>query len=314
MNLRFLEAFVWVARLRSFKAAADRLHTTQAGISGRIATLEEQFGVRLFERDRRAVTLTYDGTVLLPHAERMLDLQDRMRAAIGRPDAHSGMLRIGVIETVVHTWLPELLSRFARRYPNVTVELTSDLTPRLREALLHGTLDCAITSEEITQGFVENRRVAELPMRWATSPALAARLPARVLSFADIAEHPIISFHRESMVYRAIAQGASGCPNLRVNFFSSLAAMIDLARAGFGVAPLPLAVIRDDLANGRLVALDVEPAPAALPLVASVRADQASPLAESLAELACATCDDFLAGATSPAPGGVADGAGAGAR
>lgn len=56
MNLRFLQAFVWVARLRSFKAAADRLHTTQAGISGRVATLEEQFGVRLFERDRRLMT------------------------------------------------------------------------------------------------------------------------------------------------------------------------------------------------------------------------------------------------------------------
>lgn len=303
MNLRFLQAFVWVARLRSFKAAADRLHTTQAGISGRIATLEEQFGVRLFERDRRAVTLTYDGTVLLPHAERMLELQDRMRAAVGRPDAHSGTLRIGVIETVVHTWLPELLSRFARRYPNVTVELTSDLTPRLRDALLHGALDCAITTEEITQGFVENRRVAELPMRWTTGPALAPRLPSRTLSFADIAEHPIISFHRESRVYRAIAQGASGCPNLRVNFFSSLAAMVDLARAGFGVAHLPLPVIRDDLAAGRLVALDVAPEPEALPLVASVRAEPSSPLAESLAELACATCDDFLAAGTrAPAP------------
>ena len=114
MNLRFLEAFVWVARLRSFKAAADKLHTTQAGISGRIATLEEQFGVRLFDRDRRAVTLTYHGTELLPHAERMLELQDRMRSAVGRDGVFSGMLRIGVIETVVHTWLPDLLSRFAQ--------------------------------------------------------------------------------------------------------------------------------------------------------------------------------------------------------
>ena len=48
MNVRFLEAFVWVAKLGSFKAAAEKMHTTQAGISSRIATLEEQFGVREF--------------------------------------------------------------------------------------------------------------------------------------------------------------------------------------------------------------------------------------------------------------------------
>lgn len=50
MNLRFIEAFVWVARLHSFTAAAEKLYTTQAAISARIATLEEDFGVKLFER------------------------------------------------------------------------------------------------------------------------------------------------------------------------------------------------------------------------------------------------------------------------
>jgi DNA-binding transcriptional LysR family regulator len=58
MNLRFIEAFVWVARLHSFKAAADKLHMTQAAISSRIAALENQLGMRLFERDERNVALT----------------------------------------------------------------------------------------------------------------------------------------------------------------------------------------------------------------------------------------------------------------
>src|SRR5262249_10588090 len=161
----------------SFKAAAEQLHTTQAGISSRIATLEEQFGVRLFERERRTVTLTYQGTELLPYAERMIELQARMYGAIGQTESFSGVLRIGVIETVVRTWLPELLSRFVARYPNVTLELISDITPRLRDDLLRGALDCAILSEEITPGFIENRRIATYAMRWATNPAIAAQLP-----------------------------------------------------------------------------------------------------------------------------------------
>ncbi|RYF34017.1 MAG: LysR family transcriptional regulator, partial [Comamonadaceae bacterium] len=84
MNVRFLEAFVWVARLGSFKGAAEKLHTTQAGISSRISTLEEQFGVRLFEREHRVVTLTYQGSQLLPYAERMVELQGRMLGAVGQ--------------------------------------------------------------------------------------------------------------------------------------------------------------------------------------------------------------------------------------
>ncbi|MGH6637540.1 MAG: LysR family transcriptional regulator [Polaromonas sp.] len=295
MNVRFLEAFVWVSKLGSFKAAADKLHTTQAGISSRIATLEEQFGVRLFERDRRNVSLTYQGTELLPYAERMIELQARMYSAVGQTESFSGMLRIGAIETVVHTWLPDLLSRFAARYPNVTLELTSDITPRLRDDLLRGTLDCALLSEEITPGFIENRRIANYAMRWATSPTLAQQLPDGPLSFADIAEHPIISFHRESRVYRNIAQSAANCPNLRVSYFSSLAAMIDLTRSGFGIAPLPLAVIQNDVAQGRLVLLDLVPPPSPLPLVASVRMEPASPLAEALVVLAREASEYFTA-------------------
>lgn len=295
MNVRFLEAFVWVSKLGSFKAAADKLFTTQAGISSRIATLEQQFGVRLFERDHRAVTLTYQGSELLPYAERMIELQARMQSAVGKTESFSGVLRIGVIETVVHTWLPDLLSRFAALYPNVTLELFSDITPRLRDDLLRGTLDCALLSEEITPGFIENRRIATYAMRWATSPALAAQLPPGPLSFTDIARFPIISFHRESSVYRNIAQKATECANLRVSYFSSLAAMVDLTRSGFGIAPLPVAVIQDHVAQGRLVLLDLVPQPLPLPIVASVRMEPASPLAESLVMLAREASENFTA-------------------
>src|SRR5262245_63968324 len=78
MNLRFIEAFVWVARLRSFRAASEKLHTTQTAISSRIASLESDFGVRLFERDKRTVTLTRSGEELLKYAEELLGISARM--------------------------------------------------------------------------------------------------------------------------------------------------------------------------------------------------------------------------------------------
>lgn len=295
MNIRFLESFIWVARLHSFKVAADRLHTTQAGISNRIATLEELFGVRLFEREHRAVTLTQDGLRLLPHAEQMLELQSRMMAAIGCGDVFTGVLRIGVIETVVHTWLPKLLARFAQQFPKVTLELTSDVTPALSEALLRGTLDCVITAEEIAPGFIENRRMASLAMCWATTPLIAAQLPTGSLAFADLGKHPIISFLRESPVYRNIAHGMVGCTDLRINYFSSLGAMVDLVCAGFGITLIPAAVVEEKLRNGILVRLNVSPQPLPLPLVISHRIEQESSLAEAMVSMAQTVCDEYFA-------------------
>jgi DNA-binding transcriptional LysR family regulator len=298
MNLRFVEAFVVVARLKSFKAASDKLHTTQPAISSRIAALEEELGVKLFDRTSRAVTLTQKGSALLPVAENMLLLQQQMELAVDVPRSLTGTLRIGVMETVVHTWLPALLSRFSGQHPAVTIELISDITPALRDQLLKGRLDCAFLSEEITEGFIENRRLMTLRIGWIASPGLHIQETAS--SFADVAHLPFISFYRESSVYRSIIQLASGRTLPRISFFSSLTAMISLAKADFGIAPLPLAVIEPELARGELQLLDLHPPPLSLPIVGSIRADSPSPAAEAMIRLAEGICREFIAERQAP--------------
>jgi len=293
MNLRFVEAFLWVARLKSFKGAAEKLHTTQAAISSRIATLEEELGARLFERDNRSVTLTFRGTELVPLAERMLDLAQQMQGSAGARADYAGLLRLGVMETVVHTCLPALLSRFSRLYPRVTVELHSDITPYLCDELLKGKLDCVLTSEEIIEGYVENRKLAELPMAWVAAPSMA--LPPEPLAFGAIAHLPLVSFHRQSVVYKNIMQLAGDRADLRVNCFSSLAAIISLTKTGFGIATLPLATIPQELACGDLRVLDVRPPLQPLPVVASIQSGNTSPAAEEFSLLALEVFESFVA-------------------
>ncbi len=293
MNLRFVEAFVWVARLKSFKGAAERLHTTQAAISSRIATFESELGARLFDRDSRSVTLTLRGTQIMPLAERMLGLADQMQQAAGNAAEFTGTLRIGTMETVVHTFLPALLSRFSASYPKVTVELHSDITPFLRDELLKGTLDCALTSEEIAEGAIENRRIAALPMAWVASPTLGIEQGA--LSFTQIAHLPLITFHKRSVVYRDMLGPGIDPTGLRVNFFSSLAAMISMTRNGFGIATLPLAVIPHEVASGELRVLEVVPPLKPLPVVASIRTGGASAVTEQFSRMAAEVFDVFCA-------------------
>ena len=77
MNLRQLEAYLWVARLGSFSKTAERLFTTQPAISSRIGNLEDELQVRLFERDGSRVRLTAAGRGLMRYAEEALGAVER---------------------------------------------------------------------------------------------------------------------------------------------------------------------------------------------------------------------------------------------
>ena len=111
MNIRFLETFVWLARLRNFRLTAERMHATQAAISSRISALEQEMGVQLFDRGSREVTLTQVGTKALPFAEQILKLNQSMLDSVGDRSKISGLLRLGAVESIIHTWLPDLLKR-----------------------------------------------------------------------------------------------------------------------------------------------------------------------------------------------------------
>lgn len=135
MNLKFLETFVWVARLKSFSLTAEKLFTTQAAISSRIAVLEGELGVKLFLRDSRGVSLTPQGLKVLEHAEQMLDTLHLLKQSIEAPSSKVGRIRIGVMDTVIHTWLSPLVTELMDHYPQVEIELVADTSLNLCDQL-----------------------------------------------------------------------------------------------------------------------------------------------------------------------------------
>jgi len=294
VNLRFVEAFVWVARLRSFTAAAEKLHSTQTAISARIATLEEDFGVKLFERDKRTVTLTRAGDELLQYAEQLLGISARMLEVVSDRVAYRGFIGIGVIESVVHTWLPDLLGRLRQHFPKVRVEIHSYVTANLHEELLKGNIDLALTAEPLGNPAIQNSLVCELQMGW-----IAARTETEEQhgSHAELLSRlPILTFLPDSAVYRDVVAKLGPYSVARINPISSIAAMMALARTGYGVATLPRAAIAPALHSGELVALDGVPDLAPAMIVASRRKQSDSPLAEAIADLAIEAANGTRAG------------------
>ena len=284
MNLRFIEAFIWVARLRSFTAAADKLHTTQAAISSRITTLEDEFGVKLFERDKRTVGLTRSGEELLKHAEELLGVSARMVEAVSEQASYGGFVSVGAIEAVVHTWLPELLGRLRQRFPKVRVELHSYITADLHEELLNGNIDLALTAQALANPAIQNSSICAFAMGWITAPVAQADPP--VSDTELLSRRPILTFLRGSLVYRDVLAKLGPSSVGRINPVSSIAAMVSLVRGGYGIATLPRAALGSALDSGELVALEGVPQLAPLPVLASRRRPAESPLVERVVELA----------------------------
>jgi DNA-binding transcriptional LysR family regulator len=119
-----LRALVEVARRGSFSAAADALAFTQPSVSRQIATLEEEVGAQLLERDARSVRLTQAGEVLVEHAEAVLARLDAAKAQVEALEGlEGGRLRLTAFGSA-NVWLvPQALSRFAERHPKVELSL-----------------------------------------------------------------------------------------------------------------------------------------------------------------------------------------------
>ncbi len=198
LDLWTLEIFYWVVKLGGFGRAAEKLHTTQPAVSARIAQMEQGFGVRLIERDRnRAVTPTPKGLALLAQAERMLALQADIVATLAERGAVGGTVRVGVSETIVHTWLNRLMRRLHDAYPRAVLDITVDLSPGLLEALRAGEIDVALM---LSPGAAPDLRIVDLcdyALAWAASPALP--LPDGPLGLADLAAWPIITYSRPTL-------------------------------------------------------------------------------------------------------------------
>ena len=110
LSLKSLEAFYWVARQRSFHAAAERLCVTQPSVSYRIKELEQQLGRALFIRAGRNVRLTRHGQALLHHAERMFEAAQDLDNQFRSKSAIQGNFRIGVTDAFSVICLPDLES------------------------------------------------------------------------------------------------------------------------------------------------------------------------------------------------------------
>lgn len=253
IKLKQLETFVLVADLGSFRKVADRLNTTQPNISARIASLENTLGTVLMERDAGSVRLTARGLDLLDYARRVVHSVDEFVVAADNANLFDGVLRLGVTEMVVNTWLSEFLKRFKERYPNTSIELTVDLSMTLEQALADNDIDIAFQSGPFSRSASGSHNLGSFPMVWVAPPELELHSRKKV-TLSNLAQFPIITHARNTRSYLEIVEHLALHTDIKVRLVpsSNLSAGIQMAIDGYGVAAMLQPMVEKELAAGLL--------------------------------------------------------------
>lgn len=290
MNLRFVEAFHWAVSLGSVTRAAEKLHVTQSTLSARIAALEEELGVVLLDRRERQLRLTIAGQRFHALAQRLLELQRQVKEEMGSNAARPVALRIGAIESVVHTWLTGWLGDMRRTHPDFALELTVETSPVLVDQVRRGAQDLVFAALPAVDASVRTRPLPSLPMVFVGH----AQQPAQPCRLRDLVDTELLTFQRGSQPHQALLElfQRHGLPLPRVHAISSISAMVQLVEGGFGVATLPAAAAAQLARRAPLRPLQLDAELAPLPLHASYRQDPTSSLTESVLESALAYLAD----------------------
>jgi DNA-binding transcriptional LysR family regulator len=286
LDFRSIETFLWVVKLGSFRGAAQRLNTTQPAISQRIAQLEREMGVKLLNRDHRVASPTPSGRQMMVYAEKLIGLRSEMMAEVGDRSAMRGVLRLGVAETIVHTWLPKLIKSVNTTYPNLSLEIEVDISPNLNAQLVAQEIELAFALDPSSAPSVRSRVLCDYEVGLLANPALG--LGKGPLGLRDLAKFPIITFPRRSSPYETVRSlfNRPDLPPIRLHASASLATVIHMAIEGLGIAVIPSAIVANELKDGRLQQLNTDVRIPPLTFSASWLASPETVAVERVAELA----------------------------
>lgn len=237
MDLANLNAFIAIAEIGSFSGAGERLHLTQPAISKRIAGLEQQLNVRLFDRLGREVSLTEAGRALLPRAYQVLNvLEDTRRALTNLTGEVSGRLTLATSHHIGLHRLPPVLRTFTRLYPAVALDIQFLDSEVAYEEILHGRAELAvITLAPEPHTLIRSVPVWDDPLDFVAAPEHSLAQQGTV-SLADIAREPAVfpggNTFTHHIVHRLFeSQGLAPNVAMSTNYLETIKMMVSIGLA-----------------------------------------------------------------------------------
>jgi len=230
-----------IADTGSFSRAAERCHVAQPSLSQQVLKLEEDLGIKLFDRLGRSVRLTEAGRAFLPHARSILSQMETARSSVADQCADiRGSIAVGVIPTIAPYLMPRYTTAFTKKYPEAKLRIVEETTPILLETLRDLSIDLAILALPLRHKNLELFPLRTEPL-FAVLPKSHPLAAAPSLALKDLRGESFVML-RDGHCFRDLSIAA--CTHARVTpriafesgQFSSLFAMV---AAGVGISLVP---------------------------------------------------------------------------
>lgn len=261
MNFADLETFYEVARRGGFSQAASALRTAQSALSRRVARLEHQLGVKLFERHGRGVRLTADGQALMTRAEGLINELGAIASDIrGLSAEPTGRIVVAFTPNSGQILGP-LLLKAAQAHPNLTIELREGFSGTIHEWLSEGRIDVALLYDPEQTPAVDVTPLLREPLLFAGAPAMMRRFRKGTVGTKALGELPLILPSRSHSLRRTLDRLSqqTGKPLMLRNQVDGTLTIKGVVAAGLGYTVFAYAGLFEEIRDGAIVALPFDP-------------------------------------------------------
>ena len=252
-----LRLFVAIAEAKNLTRGAERVHLAASSASHRMRLLEESIGTSLLLREPRGVSLTRAGEALLRHARQVFAQLEQMHADL-TPYAKGvrGHVSLWANTHATHTFLPDSLSTFLQRHPQVSISLEEHTSPQVLMAVARGEVEVGVVAGTIADAEVEliPYRADRLVLIAPADHPLAASASSL---FAQVLDYPFVMLHSGSAIHTftmnaAAALGRHLEVRIQVRSFEAVCRMVS---AGVGIGLVPRSAVT---AGAQLAVIELE--------------------------------------------------------
>lgn len=263
MDIRQLELFCKIADLKSFSKAAEAVSLTQPTASGHIKSLEDGFGLRLFDRLGREVVLTQAGKILYDYAHQILALrQEAIQALQQFTGAMKGTLRLGGSTIPGEYLLPSLIGEFKAQHPDVGISLQIGDSASICQGVLEGRIELGVVGARMDEARLAFEAFGKDELILVVHPKHPWAAKGRV-EVQALVGHPFVlrepgSGSRRTMEERLRALGLEPERLQAVAEMGSSEAVREAVKAGVGASIISRLAVRSDLEMGILKEVAIE--------------------------------------------------------
>lgn len=253
MDIDLLKTFITVTKLKNISRAGEEIFLTQPAVSKQIKSLEQLYGVKLFERINKKLLLTEEGSHLLDYAYRIINLYDESLGAVSKEDGHvRGTLKIVSNLTIGVYVLPKLIKPFYHLYPDLKIEMFLDSSENIINAVKHVKVNFGFIGKRPKESLIVLHPLFQDKMKIVVGPGILTN--KKVASWKELESLPFLQRERGSDIRTTYEQFLEKkhiklIPKMELNNTEAIKAFL---QADMGFTILPLCTIEHELRQGLL--------------------------------------------------------------